>query len=148
VISGLSEAVEAAALLCEEEDGVVVPLEVSIPFHCSLLAPMVPAFERALESVTIGRPAIPVIDNVTGEALETPAAVRASLVRQLEAPVLFEESLRRMAARGARVFVQCGPGASLLGFTKRTVPEATCKTFADVASELGSPAGGVTHVAS
>jgi [acyl-carrier-protein] S-malonyltransferase len=129
VISGSRRAVLAAAECCEEQGGGVVPLPVSVPFHCELLAPMAPAFAQLVEAVAIADPALPVIDSVAAQPLSDAAAVRRSLVAQLTAPVLFEECLRYLVDTGTDHFIQCGPGASLLGFAKRIVPSAEFETF-------------------
>jgi [acyl-carrier-protein] S-malonyltransferase len=134
VISGACDAVAAAADRCEEEGGTAIPLSVSCPFHCRLLAPMVPAFARLVEATPITAPTLPVIDNVTAQPLPDATSVRRSLIAQITAPVLFEESLRTMADRGIHRFVQCGPGKSLLGFAKRVNGAAELLTFEEAAT--------------
>ncbi len=146
VIAGDAVAVEAAMQICDEADGGVLPLEVSAPFHCALLAPMVPEFQIALADVAIRRPEIPIVDNVTGDEVAEPESIRRVLLRQIEAPVLFEESLRYIGNRGIRRFVQCGVGASLLGFAKRAVPEATYLEADELIAQL-DPAAEAAHVA-
>jgi [acyl-carrier-protein] S-malonyltransferase len=133
VISGAREAVAAASEACEEEGAGVVPLEVSAPFHSDLLAPMVPAFARLVEAAPVRDPELPVLDNVTARPLARAADVRRSLVAQVTAPVLFEESLRELGARGISRFVQCGPGKAVLGFAKRAAPGARLETFEEAA---------------
>lgn len=129
VIAGPASSVEVASARCEEAGGIVVPLAVSAPFHCSMLAPMAPKFREALAGVNVRRPTIPVIDNVTSVAVWEPDAIRASLVRHLVEPVQFAASLAHVAGRGVRRFVQCGPGGSLLSFARRCVPGGTYATF-------------------
>ena len=129
VISGAAAAVTAAANLCEEAGGGVVSLEVSAPFHCDLLLPIVPAFTQLVEAAPITDPVLPVIDNVTAQPLPDAAAVRRSLIDQLTSPVLFEESLAYLADAGVKHFIQCGPGKNLLGFAKRVARGAKLETF-------------------
>lgn len=131
VISGARAAVAAAADSCEEEGGGVMPLAVSAPFHCQLLSPMVPAFARLIEATAIADPALPVIDNVTARSLPDASAVRTSLIAQITAPVLFEESIRYLTEMGTNRFIQCGPGTSLLAFTKRSTRGVKCEAFED-----------------
>jgi [acyl-carrier-protein] S-malonyltransferase len=130
VISGAKEAVAAASDLCDEQGGGVVPMEVSAPFHCELLRPMVKPFTDLINSTPFSDPAIPIIDNVTARPLLNAAAVRQSLIEQITSPVLFEESTQYLFEAGARRFVQCGPGNSLLAFAKRTVRGVELETFA------------------
>ncbi|MEM7411004.1 MAG: ACP S-malonyltransferase [Myxococcota bacterium] len=134
-ISGTPAAVEAAADALEEEGAGVVPLEVSAPFHCSLLAPIRDDFRRCLEAVPFRAPELPVIDNVSARPLESADAVRDALLEQVTAPVLFEESLCWLAERGdVDRAIQCGPGKQLLGFARRILREARGETFDEVAS--------------
>lgn len=141
VISGAYDAVVAAADRCEEEGGAAIPLSVSCPFHSRLLTPMVRDFARLVEATPFTAPALPVIDNVTARPLSDVTSVRQSLIAQITAPVLFEESLRYMADRGFYHFVQCGPGKSLLGFAKRVNRAAELLTFEEAATAaLATPA--------
>jgi [acyl-carrier-protein] S-malonyltransferase len=132
VISGTVEAVEAAAERCEDEGGGALPLPVSAPFHCELLSPMLPEFTELVEAVPIHDPTLPVIDNVTARPLADIPSVRQSLIDQITAPVLFEESLRYMVDAGRTHFIQCGPGKSLLGFAKRVSTDVELATFEQV----------------
>jgi [acyl-carrier-protein] S-malonyltransferase len=130
VVSGEKAAVDKVAALCEEEGGGAVPLPVSAPFHCRLLAPMVPEFSRLVNSTEIHSPRTPVLDNVTGLPLKDAESVRRSLIAQITKPVLFEEGLRWLFSEGGvESAIQCGPGSSLLGFARRVRPEARLETF-------------------
>ena len=129
VLSGEREAVLAAADRCEEEGGGVVEVPVSVPFHCDLLAPMVPQFTRLVEAAEIFDPKLPVIDNVTARPLPDAASVRESLIQQLTRPVLFEESLDYLVGEGVDHFIQCGAGKSLLSFAQRVSRTAKTETF-------------------
>jgi [acyl-carrier-protein] S-malonyltransferase len=135
VISGATAAVRAAGARCEDEGGGVVPLAVSAPFHCALLEPMVAAFAALVGACAVRDPRLPVIDNVTARPLESADEVRRSLVAQVTAPVLFEESLGRLAAGGTARYVQCGPGKSLLAFARRVAPGAAMQTFEEAAGD-------------
>lgn len=98
-----------------------IPLNVSAPFHCSLMQPAAERLDAELQSVEIREPRLPVIDNVDARPLVDAASVRAGLVRQVTAPVRWAESLQWMASRGAEHFVEVGPGRVLAGLVKRTL---------------------------
>jgi [acyl-carrier-protein] S-malonyltransferase len=132
VISGERAAVEAAAEACEAGGAGVIMLSVSVPFHCPLLRPMVPAFAEVLSGLAVRAPRVPVIDNVTAAPLTTAEEVRRALIEHIEAPVRFEDSLRLMAARGVSRFVACGPGNAQLSFAKRTCPNVERLRFEDL----------------
>src|SRR5438270_1204288 len=139
VISGETAAVAEASALCKQAGAsAIVELPVSAPFHTALLEPMVPPFTKLVEKASFRDPRVPVIDNVSGRPLDDAGAVRRSLVLQVSAPVLFEESLRYLVERGVNEFVQCGPGRSVLDFAKRILPGARLSTFEEAA--IGMPA--------
>jgi len=133
VISGEQGAVAEVAALCEKAGAKVVELPVSAPFHTALLEPMVPPFTALVEKASFRDPRIPVVDNVGARPLTDAASVRRSLVLQVSAPVLFEESLRLLIERGAGEFIQCGPGRSVLDFARRIHPGAKTLTFEEAA---------------
>jgi [acyl-carrier-protein] S-malonyltransferase len=134
VISGTARAVEVVADACEEAGAIVAALPVSAPFHSRLLAPVVQPFARYLAALRLAQPDCDVIDNVT--ALPLHDDIRTALVAQITAPVLFEESVRYLTARGVDTFIQVGPGRSLLDFVKRISPAATRLSYGDAAGSL------------
>lgn len=139
VISGERAAVAEAAALCKEAGASIVELPVSAPFHTALLEPMVPPFTALVEKASFRDPRIPVVDNVGARPLPDAAWVRRSLVLQVSAPVLFEESLRFLVERGADEFVQCGPGRNVLDFARRIHPAAKILAFEDAATGTPGP---------
>jgi [acyl-carrier-protein] S-malonyltransferase len=138
VISGETAAVQMAAAECEEAGGSVVPLAVSAPYHCDLLTSMLPTFIATVNSYPFQNAAVPVLDNVEAEPLVDAEALRQSIIRQVTAPVLFEESLRKMAAAGITHVIQCGPGKNLLSFAKRTGVTASMQTFDQAIQSLAA----------
>jgi len=138
VISGDRAAVAEASALCGEAGATIVEVPVSAPFHTALLEQMVPPFTALVEKASFRDPRIPVVDNVGARPLTDAASVRRSLVLQVSAPVLFEESLRFLVERGAGEFVQCGPGRNVLEFVKRIHPAARVLPFEEAAA--GTPA--------
>jgi len=99
-----------------------VLLAVSAPFHTSLMVPAAERLAAALERVVLADAALPVISNVTAEPVRPAAEIRRLLVRQVTAPVRWEESVRHMTAMGVSVFIEVGPGTSLSGLIKKIVP--------------------------
>jgi [acyl-carrier-protein] S-malonyltransferase len=98
---------------------------------------MLRRFEALVFGVAMHAPAVPVIDNVTARPLRSADELRRSLVLQVTAPVLFEESLGWLHASGVRRYVQCGPGGALLGFAKRVAKGARFEAFEDAVGESG-----------
>ena len=122
VLSGETASIEAAVkALNETRLGRVVILNVSAPFHCSMMRPMAEAFAKHLSETPFMKPHKTFIDNVTGLVEDNPEHIREKLVRQLYSPVLWEASMRSAAALGAENFLESGPGAVLSGLVKRTI---------------------------
>ena len=119
VIAGQREAVARASELVAAKGGKAIPLKVSAPFHCSLMRPAAERLAVALERVSIGPMAFPVIANVDAEPNDQPARVKELLVRQVDAPVLWARSIVRAAEMGVTVALEIGPGKVLAGLVKR-----------------------------
>lgn len=137
VIAGERAAVEEAmGLLKAEGAKKVVPLSVSVPSHCRL---MEESSKRLAEYLFLGNiemnpPEIAVVSNADAIFLSTVDGVKAALVRQLDNPVLWEDSVRMMAESGIAAFVEVGPGKVLSGLIKRIVSGAEVLNVEDRAS--------------
>lgn len=120
VISGHAAAIDRAIAAAKGKGAKrAVKLQVSAPFHCSLMAPAADRLAAALAAVTINPPAVPIIANVTAAATRDPAEIRALLVEQVTAPVRWEESIRAVAAAGVTRAFELGSGSVLRGLVKR-----------------------------
>lgn len=138
VISGEAGAVdEACRLLRERGARRVLPLNVSAPFHCSLMAPIAEEMGQVLLETPMEPPCITVIANVTGEPVREVEEVRAALRRQMAGSVRWVETVSRLAQEGARGTIEVGPGRVLTGLTPRIVPGmGACDTATALAGEM------------
>jgi [acyl-carrier-protein] S-malonyltransferase len=112
----------------------VLPLKVSAPFHCSLMAPLVDAFEPVLGAAPIANPTIPVVANVSADYERCADEIRRNLVEQLASSVRWSASIARLLADGFDTFIEVGPGKVLTGLMKGNAPEA-------IAFQTNDPAG-------
>lgn len=119
VIGGQPAAVEAASSILKEKKARVMPLKVSGPFHTSMLQPAGVKLAEALAEVTMEKPNIPVMTNVTGNYIQANDDIADLLVRQVSSPVYFEDMIHAMIKDGVEAFVEIGPGKALSGFLKR-----------------------------
>lgn len=124
VISGAKAAVEAA-LAAAKENGVrkAMSLPVSAPFHCPLMQPAAEAMAQALEEATIAAPVVPLVNNVSAEAVSDPEVIRAQLVEQVTGKVRWRESVDWMYAQGVTRFAEAGAKV-LVTMMKRHIREA------------------------
>ena len=132
VISGESAALEKAVELAKAKGARrVVRLKVAGAFHTPLMQSAADGLAEALGKVQIRTARIPVVANATGGYVREPEEIRHGLLEQLTKPVLFEASIRRLAADGVSRFVELGPGRVLSGLVRRIVPEAECVPLGD-----------------
>jgi [acyl-carrier-protein] S-malonyltransferase len=129
VISGSQAGVELATSLLKERGAKrVLPLNVSGPFHSTLMQPASEAFSKYLDEVKINDASIPVYANVTATPVTESGKIRELLIEQLYSPVRFEESIRHMLNEGVDAFVEVGNGKVLSGLVKKI--DKSVKTFA------------------
>ena len=120
VISGHVGAVDRAiAIAAERGFKRSVKLPVSAPFHCVLMKPAADVMQKALSEVAMKAPVVPVIANVTAEAVSNADEIRDLLVQQVTGSVRWRESVLYMKNQGIEQLVECGAGAVLAGLTKR-----------------------------
>ncbi|HYA26495.1 MAG TPA: ACP S-malonyltransferase, partial [Thermodesulfovibrionales bacterium] len=128
VIAGEKNAVEEAMKLSKDAGAKrAVPLSVSVPSHCALMAEASARLGKLLNTVTFMKPTVTVVNNADAKVLEEVEDIKKSLVRQLNSPLLWEDSVRVIADSGARTFVEVGPGKVLSGLIKRI--DAGAKIF-------------------
>ena len=120
VISGHVAAVDRAiAIAAERGFKRSVKLPVSAPFHCSLMQPAADVMREALAAVKAVAPCVPLIANITAEAVSDAETIRDLLVQQVTGAVRWRESVLYMKANGVQQLVECGAGTVLAGLTKR-----------------------------
>jgi [acyl-carrier-protein] S-malonyltransferase len=120
VISGSKAGVEKAGQLAKERGAKrVIPLEVSGPFHSSLMKPAAGKLQEVLNGIAIHDAKIPVIANVTAEPVVKKEEISRLLIEQLYSPVRWEQSVQTMIALGVDTFIEIGPGKVLSGLVKK-----------------------------
>lgn len=125
VLSGARRAVAAAAERALATGARrAIPLAVSGPFHSAYMHGPAQEFERFVSAISIDEPRVPIVLNTTARPSRDVAVLRSELSRQIERPVLWDDSLRTLHSMGCSVFVELGPGSVLAGLVRRTLPEA------------------------
>lgn len=134
VISGEAAAVAAAGERLKAEGARVVRLNVSAPFHCSLMRPAAVRLALDLAEVDFSQPELPIVTNVTADLLTDVAAAPGLLERQVTAPVRWVETLERLRALGVTRFVEFGSGRVLTGLVSRTLGDVNAVAVTDMKS--------------
>ncbi|MDF1506621.1 ACP S-malonyltransferase [Robertmurraya sp. DFI.2.37] len=129
VISGSRQGVELASVKAKEAGAKrVLPLEVSGPFHSSLMKPASAKLAAVLDEVKIEKAAIPVIANVSATEMVEPNEIKEKLIEQLYSPVQWEDTVKRMIGLGVDTFIEIGPGKVLSGLVRKI--DRTVATYA------------------
>lgn len=120
VVSGSQAGVNGVVQRVKEAGGKrAIPLEVSGPFHSSMMKAAADRLADELKSVTFNAPAVPVIVNVTAAPVTDPEEIRELLVRQVYSPVLWQDSIEWLIADGVDTFVEIGSGSVLAGLIRK-----------------------------
>jgi [acyl-carrier-protein] S-malonyltransferase len=125
VIAGEKTAVEEAIELCKSAGAKrAIALAVSVPSHCKLMNGASERLGELLRTIELKDPFIPLVNNADAKFLKTAEEIKPSLIRQLNRPLLWEDSIKAIYASGIDTFIEVGPGKVLTGLIKRIVPEA------------------------
>src|SRR5213082_446729 len=135
VISGELAKVEAAVAVAKEF-GIrrATMLNVAGAYHSRLMQSAYEKLGEALANVPIHTPQFPVISNVTGQEMKTPAEIRQTLQDQVTSTVRWVDCMERLVDLGCDLFIELGPGGVLAGLLKRTRKDADVIAVGDVES--------------
>ncbi len=135
VIAGHATAVNRAIELAKEAGAKrALPLPVSAPFHSALMAPAAKRLDEVLAEVDIHPFRCPVVGNVEAKPYNAAAQVKPLLVKQVCAPVRWDESVAEMARLGVERYVEIGPGKVLSGLVKRIAKGSSTQQVDSVAT--------------
>jgi [acyl-carrier-protein] S-malonyltransferase len=137
VIAGARAAVERASAAAKAAGAKrVLPLPLSVPSHCSLMAPAAQRLATRLSTVRLVKPAIPYVSAVDASAHSQPDDIRQLLVRQVVSPVRWQDTVRALIAHGPAQIIECGPGKVLSGLNRRIEkrPDLACLALEDRAT--------------
>jgi [acyl-carrier-protein] S-malonyltransferase len=134
VVAGHAGAVGRLVELVTAAKGRAIPLKVSAPFHCALMAPAARAVEAALARTPVRAPRFPVVANFDARANVDAPRAKELLVRQVDGAVRWDETVQLMAAEGITHALEIGPGKVLAGLVKRIAKEIRILSVGDAAS--------------
>lgn len=124
VISGDKAAVDAGIEAAKAMGARAIPLSVSAPFHCPLMAPAAEEMKAAIKSAIINPPIIPIVPNISLEPTQDVETIKKLLVDQVTGRVRWRETIESLTKKGATQFVEIGAGSVLTGMSKRISPDA------------------------
>jgi [acyl-carrier-protein] S-malonyltransferase len=120
VISGSKAGVEEASNLAKEKGARrIIPLQVSGPFHSSLMKPAAEKLAAVLDQLTINNAMIPVVANVSATEVTDASDIKKKLIDQVFSPVLWEDTVQYLLDQGVDTFIEIGSGNVLSGLVKK-----------------------------
>lgn len=135
VIAGHTEAVESAEkLLAEKGVKKVIRLNVSGPFHTTLLKPASDKLNEELKNINIHDMSVPVISNLTADIINAKEDIVDTLTMQVMSPVKWEQSIRKLIDLEVDTFIEIGASRVLSGFVKKISKDVRIYNVEDLAS--------------
>lgn len=120
VLSGATAAIERAMQIAKEKGARrAIPLPVSAPFHCAMMAPAADVMAQALAETDIEAPCVPLVANVSAAEAVDPPVIRRLLVKQVTKMVRWRECVGYMKDSGVDTLIEIGTGKVLSGLTRR-----------------------------
>ena len=133
VVSGKTNNIELLASLAKDKGAKrVLMLDVSGPFHSSLMTGARDKLKDYIEKVQFLPPKLNFVSNVNAKIQTDPAVIKANLITQVNSKTLWEESIKLVASLGIKTFLEIGPGQALKGLLKKIDPKLEVKNFGTV----------------
>ena len=121
IVSGNIESIELFKNILKDNKIKFIPLNVSAPFHCSLMRPAADKMKEKINSINFKKPVFDIVCNVTSKPENNPENIKSLLIEQIYSTVRWRESLITMSKEKTNNFIEIGPGKVLSGMVKRTL---------------------------
>ena len=119
VLSGLNSDIDKFIDTLKAKKIKNIKLPVSAPFHCKLMDKATSIMSDKINNTNFEKPKNIIISNVTGLEIQEISQIKDLLIKQIESPVLWRESVIYMIKNGVTNFIEIGPGKVLSGLVKR-----------------------------
>ena len=129
IISGDIKSIDYLENILKENKKKYIPLNVSAPFHCSLMNPAADKMKDKINSTNFKKPNFDIVCNVTSKPENNPENIKRLLVEQIYSTVRWRESIEYMVNNGVKKFIEIGPGKVLSGLVKRTNDKVLSKSL-------------------
>ena len=126
IVSGDVESIIYLEKILKDNKKKFIPLNVSAPFHCSLMKSAEIKMKEKIDSVNFRKPIFDIVCNVTSKPENNPENLKKLLVDQICSTVRWRESVINMSNQKVTNFIEIGPGKVLSGMVKRTVKNINC----------------------
>lgn len=131
VLGGLCSGLQAAAETSAQAGGRATLLPVSLPAHTHWLQPAADTFARLLHDAGVQAPRLPVLAGLDGLPVTTAQRAIDTLAGQIARPLQWQRALAQAVERGARVFLELGPGGALAKMLRDAFPRCEARAVED-----------------
>lgn len=131
VLGGLGRGLQAASEAGTQAGAHATLLPVSVPAHTPWLQPAADSFARLLQSAAVQAPRLPVLAGLDGLPATTRERAIATLTAQITHPLQWHYALAQAVERGARVFLDLGPGRALSKMVRDAFPHCETRAVED-----------------
>ena len=130
VVSGKTNNIELLASLAKDKGAKrVLMLDVSGPFHSSLMTGARDKLKDYIDKVQFSAPKLNFVSNVDAQIQADPAKIKENLIKQVNSKTLWEESIKKVSQSGINTFLEIGPGQVLKGLLKKIDPKLEVRNF-------------------
>jgi [acyl-carrier-protein] S-malonyltransferase len=137
VLGGPHAALQALGDVAQAQGARITLLPVSVPAHTPWLRAAADAFATELTSANITAPTLRVLAGIDARAVTTQALVIHTLAAQIAQTLRWYDVLVQAAERGARVFLELGPGSALARMAREVLPHCEARSVDEFNSTQG-----------
>ena len=120
ILSGYKESVDKFSETLKSSGArSVIDLQVSAPFHCSLMKPAADVMSKAFQDISIKKPIIKFVNNVSADFIDEPDEIKKKLIEQVYKRVRWRESIMKVSKSKIDKIIEIGSGKVLTGFNRR-----------------------------
>ncbi len=101
-----------------------IPLNVSAPFHCSMMKPAEDKMKEFLTPLAFQKPRYPIVQNLTATISTEPEMIKKNLIAQVSGAVRWTQSIQTIRSHGVQNYIECGHGSVLKGLIKKIDDQA------------------------
>ncbi len=119
VVSGMKENLDKFSIDLKKKSIKNIPLAVSAPFHCELMNEATEIMKNEINNLKFNNSNKFIVSNVTAKETNNTKEIKELLIKQIESRVRWRESIKFMASKETKNFIEIGPGKVLSGLIKR-----------------------------
>jgi [acyl-carrier-protein] S-malonyltransferase len=131
VLGGLAPALDAVADHAKERGAQITCLKVGVAAHTPLVSAAEDGFRLALEASSLRAPRVPVVAGIDASWITTREKAIATLSAQIATTIEWGRVLQTLRERGARVFLELGPGSALSRMVREQLPDAQARSVSE-----------------